>query len=289
MLAVYKRELRSYFSGPMGWLYLAFLAVMIGILTRVTCFVGGYSAFEQVLASLLFMILTILSICLLTMRSLSEERRQKTDQLLYSLPLRTGKIILGKYLAMLTVVALMCVILCAYPLVMGRYGVVNYASSYTGIFGYFGLCAVLLSMGLFASSLTENQVVAAVIAMAMMFAAFLMSSIAGYLPATGFASLCALWAASVVLGLILWIMTRSGLFAAIVGVGCVVLVGALYFFNATWFEGLVQTVLSGASVFDRFYLMIMGTLDWTTVFFDISVSALFLFFAVQSMEKRRWS
>ena len=69
----------------------------------------------------------------------------------------------------------------------------------------------------------------------------------------------------------------------------VLLTGAVYFFNTSVFEGLVQTLLKQGSVFDRFYLMIMGTLDWTTVFFDLSVTAVFLFFTVQSMEKRRWS
>lgn len=289
MLAVYKRELRACFTGPMGWLYLAFLSVMLGILVRVNCFVGGYPQMEQVFGSMLFMLVTILAVSLLTMRTLSDERRQKTDQLLYSLPLRTGQVVLGKYLALLTVAALACALFAAYPLVLGRFGTVNYASSYTGLFGYFCLCAALLAMGVFASSLTENQVVAAVIGLGLMLAGFLMSSLSAYLPATGFASLCALWAAAVALGLIVWALTRSSLFGAAVGAAGVLLTGAVYFFNTSVFEGLVQTLLKQGSVFDRFYLMIMGTLDWTTVFFDLSVTAVFLFFTVQSMEKRRWS
>ncbi len=289
MLAVYKRELRACFTSPIAWLFLAFLTVMLGILTRVNCFVGGRPEFEQVLASMLFLIVTILAICLLTMRAVSEERRQKTDQLLYSLPLRTGKIVAGKYLAMLTVLAIACAIFSVYPLILGQYGTVNYAGSYTGIFGYFCLGAALMAMGIFASSLTENQVVAAIIAMALMFVSFLMSSLASYIPATGFASLCVLWAAAIGLGLVIWALTRSSKFALLVGALLVVLVGALYFFNATLFEGLIQTILTRCSVFDRFYLMIMGTLDWTTVFFDLSITVLFLFFTVQSMEKRRWS
>ena len=289
MLAVYKRELRACFTGPMGWLFLAFLSVVLGIMVRVNCFVGGRPEFEQVLASMLFIVVTILAICLLTMRALSEERRQKTDQLLYSLPLRTGKVVAGKYLAMLTVVAIACVIFSVYPLILGRYGTVNYAGSYTGILGYFCLCAALLAMGMFASSLTENQVVAAIIGLAFMFASFLMSSMANYLPATGFASLCTLWAVAIVLGLVVWALTRSVKFAVLVSAVLIVLVGALYFFNATLFEGLVQTILTKCSIFDRFYLMVMGTLDLTTIFFDLSITVLFLFFTVQSMEKRRWS
>ena len=289
MLAVYKRELRACFTSPVGWLYLAFLTVVLGILLRVNCFVGGYPQMEQALASMLFLVVTILALCLLTMRSLSEERRQKTDQLLYSLPLSTGKVVLGKYLAMLTVVLAACAVFGLCPLVLGRYGAVNYASSYTGLLGYFCLCAALLAMGMFASSLTENQVVAAILGMAFMFASFLMSSLASYIPATGFASLCVLWALAAALGLVVWALTRSVPFGLAVGAAGVLAAGVAYFFHAAAFEGLVQTVMGRVSVFDRFYLMVMGTLDWTTVFFDLSVTALFLFFAMQSMEKRRWS
>lgn len=289
MLAIYKRELRACFTGPMGWIYMAFLSVVLGIMVRINCFVGGYPQFEQVLASMLFLIVTILALCLLTMRVLSEERRQKTDQLLYSLPLSTGKVVTGKYLAMLTVVAITCVLFGAYPLVLGQYGAVNYISAYTGVFGYFCLCAALLAMGMFASSLTENQVVAAIIGLAFMFASFMVSSLSSYIPATGFASLCVLWALALVLALVIWALTRSVKFAVIAGSVCVLGIGVVYFLNATLFEGLVQSILTSISVFDRFYLMIMGTLDWTTVFFDLSVTVLFLFFTVQSMEKRRWS
>ena len=103
--------------------------------------------------------------------------RQKTDQLLYSLPLRTGQVVLGKYLALLTVAALACALFAAYPLVLGRFGTVNYASSYTGPFGYFCLCAALLAMGVFASSLTENQVVAAFASFGLVIGLLLLSSL----------------------------------------------------------------------------------------------------------------
>lgn len=289
MLAVYKRELRACFTSPIGWLYLAFLTVMLGILVRVNCFVGGRPEFEQVLASMLFLVVTILAICLLSMRVFSEERRQKTDQLLYSLPLQTGKIVAGKYLAMLTITAIVCLLFAVYPLILGQYGTINYAGCYTGLLGYFGLCAALLAMGTFASSLTENQVVAAILGLALMFACFLMTSLSNYLSATGFASLCALWGVSIAMGLIVWALTRSSKFSVLVAAALIVLVGAVYFFNATLFEGLVQRILSNCSIFDRFYQMVLGTLDWTTIFFDLSVTVLFLFFTVQSMEKRRWS
>ncbi len=289
MLAIYKRELRACFLGPMGWIYLAFVTVVLGILVRINCFVGGYPQFEQVLGSMLFLIVTMLALSLLTMRTLSEERRQKTDQLLYSLPLSTLRVVLGKYLALLTAAAAACLLFCAFPLVLSRYGEVNLLSGLTGILGYFCLCAALLAMGLFASSLTENQVVAAILSLALMFAGYMMSGLSNYIPATGFASLCALWALSLVLALVIWVLTRSLPFALLAGGVCVALTGAAFFFRAEWFEGLIQTILNRISVFDRFYPMISGTLDWTTLIFDLSVAALFLFFTVQSLEKRRWS
>ena len=80
------------------------------------------------------------------MRSISEERRQHTDQLLYSLPLSMGKVVLGKYLAMLTVLLLPMALMCLYPLILSAFGTVNFASAYSGMIGFFLLGAALVAL-----------------------------------------------------------------------------------------------------------------------------------------------
>ena len=100
MAAIYKRELKNYFTVLTGWLFIAILLLVFGIYTASLCLSKGYADFSLVPYNALFTYLIVIP--LLTMRSLAEERRQKTDQLLYSSSLSAYEIIFGKYLAMLT-------------------------------------------------------------------------------------------------------------------------------------------------------------------------------------------
>lgn len=113
MTAIYRRELRSYFQGMTAYVFIAFLLVFAGIYTMVYNLDAGYPNFEYVLQAMT--IIFLIAIPILTMRVIAEERRQKTDQLLYALPLGMTRVVLGKYLAMLTVVAIPCVIMGLYP------------------------------------------------------------------------------------------------------------------------------------------------------------------------------
>ena len=287
MAAIYKRELKAYFTGFLGWLFIAFMCVICGIYAMVNCLKNGSPNFEYVLYSIGF--LFIVSIPILTMRCLADDRKQRTDTLLYSLPLGMTKVVLGKYLAMVTVFGLAVAIFCLYPPILARYGTVSFGSAYCGILGYFLLGASLIAMGVFSSSLTENQVVAAVLCFAMVLLSYLMSSLAYYLSSTAFASLCAFAVLFVLLGILIRVLTKSSVFGCGIAAVGIVVCGVLYFFRSELFEGLFPNIMSSLSVFDRFKEFVYGNLDLTAVVFDLSVTALFLFFAVQAMEKRRWS
>ena len=120
MTAIYKKELRSYFSSVLGWLFIAFMSLLTGIFFSVYNLVGGYANIEYALSEVTFIFLIIVPI--LTMRIMAEEQRQKTDQLLYTAPVRGTEIVLGKYLALLTILALPMLVVCAYPLILKIYG-----------------------------------------------------------------------------------------------------------------------------------------------------------------------
>jgi ABC-2 type transport system permease protein len=287
MTAVYKRELRSYFTGIMGYLFIAFLVLVAGIYAMALNFQGGYPNFEYVLSNMSFIF--IIAIPILTMRSVSEDRKQKTDQLLYALPMSTAEIIVGKFLALLTVFGAAVLILCTIPPILSHYGTVNFRAAYAALLGYFCLGGCLIAMGVFISSLTENQVVAAVLGFGAMLLWYLLSSLSSYVSSTAFASLAALCALFVVLGLVLDLLTKNYLFAIAVTAVCCLVTGGVFFYDNTKFEGLFPNLMSSISVFDRFYVFINGTLDLTAIVYMISLCGLFLFFAVQAMEKRRWS
>ena len=113
MRAVFRHELSSYFTGVTGYVFSAFLLLFTGIYTMVYNLQSASVHFEYVLGSMSFVFLIIVPI--LTMRVLAEERRQKTDQLLYSLPLTMTQVVLGKFAAMLVVFAAPMAVICLYP------------------------------------------------------------------------------------------------------------------------------------------------------------------------------
>ena len=159
MKAVFRHELSSYFTGLSGCVFGAFLLLFAGIYTMAYNIRAAVSNFEYVLSSMSFIFLIIVPI--LTMRVFAEEKRQKTDQLLYSLPLTMTEVVIGKYLAMLVVFLIPLCIIGIYPAVLSHFGKVNLAAAYGAIVGFFFLGAALLAVGAFISSVTESQGVAA--------------------------------------------------------------------------------------------------------------------------------
>lgn len=287
MTAIFRRELRSYFRGVTGWLFSAFLLLFAGIYTMVYCLANGYPNFEYVMGNISFIFLICVPI--LTMRVFAEEKHRKTDQLLYSLPVSLSSVVLGKYLAMVTVLAVPTLIVCLYPLVLTNFGAVSLKLAFASIFFFFLLGACLLSVGMFISSATDSQIASAVITLVAMLVLYFMSGLASYVSADAHASVIALMILALVLALVVWLLTRSQALAFGLAV---VLVGGLFFwygFSPDTFSGLFPTMMEQISVFDRFYTIVDGVFDWTAVVYYLSIIAVFLFLTVQSLEKRRWS
>ena len=124
MTAIYKRELRACFHSFIGWLFLAVMLFFTGLYVTANNLAQGSAYLTYALQSSL--IIFIIAIPILTMRILAEERKNKTDQMILTAPVSVWKIVLGKYLALETVFAIPCVVLCLYPLLLGRYGTVPY-------------------------------------------------------------------------------------------------------------------------------------------------------------------
>ncbi len=287
MIAVYQREVGSYFKGVLGYLIGAFLLVFAGIYTMVYNLSGYYANFEYVLSAIGFIYL--IAVPIISMRAVAEERKQKTDQLLYSLPIRLSDVVVGKYLAMLTVLALPVGVLCLYPLVLSQFGNVSFAAAYGSILAFFLMGGCLLSIGLFISSITDSQVAAAVITLVTMLLLYFMSSLATWVSAEGSASLTALSVLAVIFAIVLWWMTKNPIIAVITGAA---LLGGLqlwYQMDSAAFSGLFGEMMEAISVFDRFDTFVNGVFDVTAIVYYLSIIGVMLFLTVQIMEKRRWS
>ena len=287
MIAVYKKELRTSFTGMAAYVFIAFVLVFAGIYTMLYNLSNGYPNFEYVLQSM--SIIFLIAIPILTMRSIAEERRQHTDQLLYALPLGMTRIVLGKYLAILTVVAVPCVIMGFYPLLLSQYGQVSFATAFGALIGFFLLSAALAAIGLLISALTENQAVAAGLCFVVMMLLYFMNNLTSFVSDTAAASLAALMIVVLVIAALVLLFTKSTPLAGLVAViGCGGLLGCFAVVSDR-FEGLFDKMMESLSVFERFYTFIDGVFDLTGVLYFLSIIAVALFLTVQTMEKRRWS
>lgn len=290
MGAIYKKELKSYFSNVTGFVFIAFFLVVIGIYAGVINFIQGSSLFEYVYFNISFVFL--IAVPILTMRSFSEERKQKTDQLLFSLPIKTSSIVLGKYFAMLTVFAIPVVISCIYPLILSAFdpaGYISYTAIYSTALAFFLLGSALISIGMLMSSVTENQIIAAVLCFGAVFICYMMSSLESYIPISSSATLIGLALINLILSILVFFFTKSSNIAWILFVILELPVIVISFVDSTLLEGLLPTVLGTVSVFGRFNSFANGIFDVKSIVYFISVSVLFNVFTIHSFDKRRWS
>lgn len=183
MKAILKRELKFYYHSFAGYAFAAILLLFTGIYTMAICLKSGYSNYEYVLGNMGFIFLLIVPV--LTMRTFAEERKQKTDQLLYSLPTGMIRIVMGKYLALLAVLLVPVVIISLYPLMLSMFGDLAMKTVYSTIFAFFLLGASLLAIGMFISTLTESQPFAAGGTFVILLLDYLAPSLAEFLPIGG--------------------------------------------------------------------------------------------------------
>lgn len=243
--------------------------------------------FEYVLGFISLIFVGLVPI--LTMRVLAEERKQRTDQLLYSLPITTTDIILGKYLALLVVFLIPLVIVAFYPLIFAKFGDVYLLTSYGSLIAFFIMGAALIAIGMFISSLTENLGMAAGICVAVVLFNYYSVSLADYISSSVIGSIIALVVLILIVGLIIKILTKNDTVAAGVGAVLLIAVAVIYFAKKSVFEGLLPNIMKTLSLFERFYTFVNGVFDMTVIVFYLSVIVFFLFLCVQSLEKRRYN
>lgn len=287
MTAVLKHELRNYFHTLTAYVFGAFLLAFIGLGATLYNLQAAVSNFEFVLSfgSLVFVVI----VPILTTRVIAEEKKQRTDQLLYSLPITTTEVVLGKYLALLVVYLIPLAVVFVYPLIFARYGDVYLLTSYGSIFAFFVLGAALIALGVFISSLTDNQGFAAGIGIAVILFNYYSASLSEYVSSTPAGALIAAFALVIVLGVVIRHLTKNEHLAY----GFYFLAGGavliLYLADPEAFSGLLPSVMKTLSLFERFYVFVNGVFDLTAIVYFVTFAAFFLFLSVQSLEKRRYN
>lgn len=287
MLAVLKHELRLYFNSMTAWIFGAFLLVFIGLGSMLYNLQAAVSNFEYVLgfASLIFTVI----VPVLTMRVIAEERRQKTDQLLYSLPITTTDVVLGKYLALLAVYFVPLCIISVYPLIFAQFGDVYLLTSYGSLLAFFIMGAALIALGMFISSLTENQGFAAGIGIATILLNYYSVSLSEYVSSSALGTMAVIFALIIILAVVINNLTKNDYIGFVVGILLMIASMATYFIDSSLLEGLLPDIMAKLSLFERFYTFVNGAFDLTAIVYYITFAVFFLFLTVQSLEKRRYN
>ncbi len=287
MLAVYKKELRSYLTSMIGYVFIAFILLILGIYFTAYNLQYASPDFGTTLSAVIFLFLIITPI--LTMRILSEEKKNKTDQLLLTAPVPVWKIVMGKYLSMLTIYLIPILITGCYPLIMGKYGTVSYATVYIAVFGFFLLGCAQIAVGLFLSSVTESQIIAAVITFAALFCSYVMDGISSFFSSTSAASFVTFLVISVLIALMVYQMTKDMVLSSILGVVLIAINIVLYIVRSSLYEGLIQKFLDLLSIANHYDSFVGGILDVSGIIYMLSVICIFVFLTIQCIQKRRWS
>ena len=287
MLAVYKKELRSYLTSMVGYVFIAFILLILGIYFTAYNLQYGSPDFGVTLSSVTFLFLIITPV--LTMRILAEEKKNRTDQLLLTAPIAVWKVVLGKYLSMITIYLIPVAVSNLYPLIMGKYGTVSYPMAYTAVLGFFFLGCAQIAVGLFLSSVTESQIIAAVLTFGVLFCSFVMDGIAGFFSDTALTSMLTVLILVILLAMVIYQKTNDVILSSIVGIGMSAVVVILYFIKSSLFSGLIQKVLDLFAIVNHFDNFVGGILDVTGVVYIFSIICIFVFLTIQCIEKRRWS
>jgi ABC-2 type transport system permease protein len=232
-LTITAREFKSYLASPMAYIVIGIFLALTGFFfgsSSATYSETSISGFLQI-GSLLLLLLT----AVLTMRLLAEERKLGTIELLLTAPVRDSEIILGKFLGSLGIIAVMLVLTFYYPILLKVFGDPDIGPIATGYLGLFLLSCASLAIGIFASSLTSNQIVAAVVTGGILFGLWFLGSAADYLPSA---------------------------MGDVIG----------YFSLSSYFPDFIT-----------------GIIDTRGIVYYLSITALFLFLAIRSLENSRWS
>lgn len=288
MRAIYKRELDSYFHSMIGYIFIAFFLAITGVYFMAYNLNYGYPIFSYVLSALVFILM--IAIPVLTMKSFSEDRKSKTDQLLLTAPVSLGQIVLGKYLAMVTVYLVPNLIFCLYPLVIKMQGNAYFATDYCGILVFFLLGCVYISIGMFLSSLTESQIIAAISSFGVLLVLYLWNGIIGFLPSSALLNLVILLVLLTLVCALIWQTTRNVVIAAVWEVICLAAGIITYVADSSLFDNLLPEVLGKLDLTAPLTDVVSNDLlDVNGIILYLSVIGLFIFLTMQTIQKRRWN
>ena len=276
------------FQSMVGCVFVAFLIAFTGIYFMAYNLTAGYPYFSYTLSGTL--IVFIVGIPLITMRSFSEERKNKTDQLLLTAPVSLWKVVLGKYLAMVTVIGIPNVIFCAFPLIIKAQGTAYLKVDYISIGVFFLLGCVYAAIGMFLSALTESQMIAFISTFGILLILYLWNGILSMLPSSAVSGLVGVLIILTLIVVYIYQMTGNIVIAGVIEAVGVIAGVVVYFVKSSLYENLLTKMLGRLALADVFTDITSNSIvDITGIALYLSLIVVFVFLTVQAIQKRRWN
>lgn len=287
MKAIYKKELRLFYTTMTGYVAAAMMLVLVGVCSHVVNLKGGLSGLEYALLSSRWALALVVPV--LTMRSFVEEKKQHTDLLLSASPVTPAQIVLGKFFATATVYALPLAVVGFYPLIFSAYGSIDLPSALLALLAMLLLGLALIPIGMFISSLTESYVVATLVSIGAMMLMYFFTDIGSMASDSGTVALIVLTALVVGLVAVVYLLTRSSAAAVMTGVVLELACVVAYFISSAALTSLLRSLLSWLGLFSMSQNLFSGVLDIPAIVYYLSITGLFLFLCAGTLERRRWN
>ena len=267
MLAIFKRELRSCFHGMIGAVLTAFMLAATAIYFVALNLGYGLPDFGY------YTLYRTIFVLLLTS------------------PVSVGGIVLGKYFALCVIFALPCLVDAGMILVLKVLGATGTSTlaNFSALLCYYLMGCAAIAIGVFLSSLTENQIIAAVSGVAALLLAYMMPSLRTMFTTGSAVALALFTAIAAVLSVVAGLRSKSFTLGCLSFAGCCVALTALFLLKSSWLTEAFSAVLSALCLFTPFEEFVNSSFSIPTLVYYLTVAAVFLFFTAQGLEKRRWN
>ena len=287
MLAIIKKEFLTYFKSMTGYIFMASMLFFVGLFFVLLNLMQMDPQYNSVLSNITFVFMLVVPI--LTMRLLAEEAKQKTDQLLLTSPISLTKIVMGKYIGAVSVLLITLAITFIYPIILSTMGTINWGEIIGGYIGFFLLGCALISVGLFISSTTDNQVIAAVVTFTALLLIWFIDAIISSLPADMISGLVFAVLLVVAVAFIFYMATKNWYVTSGILIVGIAAIAAAYYFNPSFYYGLIGRVLSWFSLLSRYQDFSLGIFSISPIIYYITFSGFFMYLTTRMLEKKRWS
>ena len=287
MLTIFSKELKSYFHSAVGYIFMTVFLLISGLFFALYNLVQGSGYYNDVIFNMTFIFLFLVPI--LTMKMLSNESREKTDQLLLTSPLKVWEIVMGKFLAAVALFVITVCITFIYPIILSKFGQIALGEAIGGYIGFILMGACFISVGLFISSLTDNLVTAGVGTFGALFLIWIIDSVKSGFPTSINSGVIFAGVLVILICFFIYNSMKNIYLSFGIGIIGIISVIAVYLINKSLYEGLIVKFSGWFSILQRFEPFNIGMLSVSSIVYYITFTSALLYLTICTLDKRRWN